>query len=170
MDQELNSRWKNEQTPFAGEMVTCEDYIEIRELREALELVIRMLMNKYVKERVYVVFDWHEHDGYITGRDETDWETILRGVESEDSLYVSGCGDDHVRKGFYTESCDFYFRYYLPDVDDDPEFYPGKWGNFDITGSEELIGSVLKLLKDKNVARKVMKRKPKEYYDENWAG
>ena len=100
-----------------------------------------------------------------------NWKKILNWFRSSNTLYESRSGDDFVRVGIYSQSCEFYFRYYLPDDNDDPEFYPGFWGEFDICGSINFVQKIFNQLSDLTTSNNKLKVKNSlVYFNDNWAG
>ena len=106
MDQILNNNWRKSLKPFTGDILYCEDLMEIDNLRLNLEFVCQKLEKLFSNEPIYKIHDWHEHDGYISNPTQTNWKEILNWFRSSSTLYESRSGDDFVRVGIYSQSCE----------------------------------------------------------------
>jgi hypothetical protein len=85
--------------------------------------------------------DWHEHDGYIWSRQSTTWQSVEQLLTSDQALYDGRAGDTFVRLAYYPSDSSFLLRIYVMDEDEEPE-YPGRWGNFDLSGAPSLLTTI----------------------------
>jgi len=105
----------------------------------ALVTVVAVLREMHRDVNLLTLDDWHEHDGYIAQSSKFSYRNIEAAIVSNDSLYASRPGDEHVFKG------EFLLRFIVIDKDAD-EQYPGIWGRFDVSGSTPLMESISRRL------------------------
>jgi hypothetical protein len=141
MNTELEKRWKEGKKPFDGKVLSLEDFFVLPELLEFLKTISMVLKQRYSNLGLFILDDWHEHDGYLTSANECSWKLIDEILSSKKSLYNSRPGDTFVRKAIFPENLEFLFRYYVMDEDEDSE-YPGIWGDFDICGPSVLLDEI----------------------------
>ena len=141
MNKELEKRWKESIKPFDKNVLVLEDLFVIPELLEMIKTVSKVLKQYYLDTKLFILDDWHEHDGYVTTESECNWGMIDDTLNSENSLYQSRSGDTFVRKAIFPENMDFLFRYYILEENEDSE-YPGIWGDFDICASSTLLNEI----------------------------
>ncbi len=141
MDQELDARWRTKQSPFDGDIIYLDDYLPIAQLRTTLVSLVALLQQHYQAVDLYTLRDWHEHDGYIWSRQSTTWQSVEQLLASDQSLYDDRAGDTFVRLAYYPSDSSFLLRIYVMDEDEEPE-YPGRWGNFDLSGAPSLFTAI----------------------------
>ena len=168
MDQELYARWRAKQSPFEGEIIYLDDYLPIAQLRTTLVSLVDLLQQHYQAANLYTLRDWHEHDGYIWSRQSTSWQSVEQLLASEQSLYDGRTGDTYVRLAYYPSDSSFLLRVYVMDEDEEPE-YPGRWGNFDLSGAPSLLATITPQLP---VAIQPLLRREQSgaYFDQSYAG
>jgi hypothetical protein len=180
MDEVLNNRWLNEEQPFDGITLYTVGFIPLEHLRNVLLTTIQLLCKDRVNNPFFTLHDWHEHDGVILPAKVTTWKEIIQILESEDSLYESSACDTYVSVGIYPEEVDFYLRYYIPEPHDCE--FPGKWGQFDITCTEETADNIREQLslnhllyyehpiKTDSSRSLIFQMAAKAYFDRGYAG
>ncbi len=167
MDQELEEYRQKSATPFNGATLATSDYIPLSELRSVL-LSMLPILKEYFSEGIRKLDDWHEHDGYITTSSDATWNELDLACISEEALYASRPGDTYVRRAYTDRSYKFLLRYSVMDKDEDPQQYPGIWGDFDLTGDSKLVEKVHAILA--SFCGKLVVKNAKEYFDKNYAG
>lgn len=165
MDEKLEQHWKNELPPFAGELVRPTDYLPLAELRACLLSMIARLKEAFSNEVLFTLHDWHAHDGFGVHAKMADWSLVESWLKSDEALYGARTGDFAVRVGLYSESLAWYLRFYVEDEDGD-EIYPGRWGDFDLVGTSELLASI-SFPKTKAPIERIS---AKAFFDETYAG
>lgn len=147
MDSILESAWKSHKKPFHEKTLVHENPIPIPTLRLMLFSVINYCENVYPNRTLYTFDDWHEHDGYITSCQMTDFHDLRLTLESDNVLHDSMQGDDFVYKAIYPATQDFLLRYYIFEIGkDDPEYLPGICGRFTFTGCRSDLFEITKRL------------------------
>ena len=66
MNTELEKRWKEGKKPFDGNVLSLEDFFVLPELLEFLKTISMVLKQCYSNLGLFILDDWHEHDGYLT--------------------------------------------------------------------------------------------------------
>ena len=169
MDEALDKSWKNSSQPFDGETLSFSDLLPLSALRNLMVQVLDQLKRRFPRVTLQQFDDWHQHDGYTTSPQSSSWEGLEQILRSDEILYENRSPDDYIRKSFYPTTKTFLFRFYVADKDNDPEFYPGVWGDFDLSAHPSLIAEIVTELhgegKDKLI---VLKSKP--FFDNNYAG
>ena len=105
---------------------------------------------------------------FINCSEKTIWNDIEKRLESTESLYNTRDGDYHVRITIYPASFKFILRYHILDEDDD-EFYPGIWGDFDLTIDKVFKNEIDEVFSKLNIDY-ISTSYPKHYFDENYGG
>lgn len=146
MDEPLLRAWSGGLPPFDGVTLRPTDLVPLELLFQMLSETIGFLREKFSESTLLRHADWHEHDGYITASVPTDWETVTGLITSAEALYEQRPGDDFVCIGIYEAQGAFYLRIGVPDENDDPELYPGRWGMFDVSAAEPLIAELKSVL------------------------
>jgi hypothetical protein len=147
MDEPLFRAWSDGLPPFDGVTLRSADLVPLELLFHMLSETIGFLREKFPEAKLLRHDDWHEHDGYITSSVPTDWGEVSGLITSATALYEQRPGDDFVRIGIYEPQGAFYLRIGVPDEDDDPELYPGRWGMFDVSAAEPLIAELKSVLR-----------------------
>jgi hypothetical protein len=142
MDEFLERACSRASKSFDGFTLFPKDLLPLTELASALAATVDFLQTKFPAAELLRHADWHEHDGFITSSAASSWAEVSMIVASPDSLYASRVGEDFVRLGIYERTGSFYLRIWVPDEDDDPEQYPGRWGSFDLSSSHNLVNQV----------------------------
>ena len=168
MDQHLEARWRARQAPFDGEILSLEDYIPITQLRTTLLSLVAVLQAQYQAARLYTLPDWHAHDGYIWSRQSTTWQALEQLLASDQARYDGRAGDTYVRQIYYPSDSSFLLRIYILDEDEEEE-YPGRWGNFDLSGAPSLLDAVTPQVSE--TVQRLLRREPSGvYFDQSYAG
>lgn len=168
MDRELDARWRSKHSPFDGDIIYLDDYIPIALLRTTLVSLVAILRQHTHVTSLYSLPDWHEHDGYIFSRQPTTWQSVEQLLDSDQSLYDARTGDTFVRVTFYPSDHSFLLRIYVMDENEEPE-YPGRWGNFDLSGTPNLLALVRAHLPE--LIQHVLRQEPSgSYFDQSYAG
>ncbi len=168
MDQFLFDQWQNGDKPFNGLTLHPNDLIPLSSLATLVADALQQLEQRYPNVRLATYHDWHEHDGYISPSAPTSWERIKSIVASDQSLYENRAGDTFVRIAVYSADLDFLFRIYVLDEDED-DLYPGRWGDFDITGDASLVNDIATALKPLS-SYDITLELSKSYFDRRHAG
>lgn len=127
-----------------------------------------ILRQQYHATDLYTFHDWHEHDGIILPRQSTTWQALNELLATEQSLYEGRAGDTYVRQAYYPTDASFLFRIYVMDEDEEPE-YPGRWGNFDLSGAPRLLTGFS--TEPPEILRPLLRRERSyDYFDRNYAG
>lgn len=132
MDKRLNELWLSNKYPFNGYMYILDDLIPLSIMYDVINDLFDYFRNVYIKERLFLNHDWFEHDGYVNSSNEIQWNAIDYILQDEGAFYNSRDEDYQVRITIYTNNLHFIIRYNILDEDEDIEFYPGKWGSFEL--------------------------------------
>jgi hypothetical protein len=168
MDSELNARWRAKQSPFDGDIIFLDDYLPIAQLRTTLVSLVAFLQQHEQAANVYTLRDWHEHDGFILPRESTTWQSVAQLLASEQSLYDGRAGDTYVRRAYYPSDSSCLLRIYVMDENEEPE-YPGRWGNFDLSGPPSLLTAISSQLPE-TVQPLLRRERSGAYFDRSYAG
>ena len=168
MNKELEKRWKEGQKPFDGNVLALEDFMVLPELLKFLKMLSMVLEKHFSDSKLFILDDWHEHDGYLTTANQCSWKMIEEILSSEENLYNSRSGDTFVRKAILAENMDFLFRYYIMDKDEDSE-YPGIWGDCDIC-APALVLTEIKAKLNSEINLLLYEGPAKAYFDSAYAG
>jgi hypothetical protein len=141
MDVLLDQRLRAEQAPFAGQTLAPTEMLPLEGLCQALRIVFDVLHRRGRERPLCVLLDRHEADGRATRSREEGWEWLARLVADPATLYRQRSGETLVSLGFYQGDPSFYLRTYVM-VEDEDEDYPGRWGDFDLSGDALLIREV----------------------------
>jgi hypothetical protein len=164
MTQELNRRWKANETPFDGETLATSDLVLLAELRPLLQAIATELERRFPDAELQCHNDWHSHDGYITTAKPVGWRTIASWFVSDETLYQARAADTFVRVALHPADHSFLLRFHILERDEDPA-YPGVWGDFDLTGPSELVADL------QGSFRPHLAISPaKVFFDKNYAG
>jgi hypothetical protein len=166
VDDTLQKAWINAASPFNGETACLPDLVPIEHLSGLLSVVVGTLRKEVECSSLAVVSDWHEHDGYISSSQSTDWQSLAELVASPTALYEQRPGDDFVRVAFFDRDLQFLLRVWIPDENDDPDQYPGRWGTFDLSGSSMLVRTIAHALP----GDKLLFCDAKSFFDKRYAG
>ena len=133
MTSELERRWQNGSKPFNGRTVAfaSDDLTPLPGLRLALLALVPRLQQHCPDAALFMLDDWHEHDGFISEAEPTSWQHLSDALVSDNALLALSTGESYVRRAFFPASYDFYLRVYIPaDYDNG---YPERRGDFDVT-------------------------------------
>lgn len=169
MNDVLNQRWKQASLPFNGLTVTfaSEELTPLPALRQALLVVVPALQRHWPKANLFMLDDWHEHDGYVNIARPATWAELLQRVGTDAETMAFAHGDWGVRLAFFPEDYGFYLRVYIP-TDDDND-YPERRGSFDVTSATELASEIADLAASAS-GLLVAKFEAKAFFDLSFGG
>jgi len=163
----MNQRWQGGLSPFDGDCLISDDRITVEELRELLTVIVPELEKGCAGQALYAFDDWHQHDGYITGRRAIDWLELAAVARSADVLIASRQGDTYVHRSFYPEDLSFLLRY---DVSDEERGDGSAFsGAFDLSAKPEWITRT-SLLAPPRLQPRLRVEASKTYFDRTYAG
>ncbi|MEO6711379.1 MAG: hypothetical protein ABIP42_17490 [Planctomycetota bacterium] len=130
------SGWKAATPPFDGVTVfdASEAEAELHVLRQAAIGVIGVLQRSFPDPELFVLADWHEHDGFGSPARGTTWSEVLMHCETDRAFLYFKTGDAMVFRAVYPRTMQFYLRIY---VDEDSTEEKGT-GTLDVSLPREL--------------------------------
>lgn len=136
MNKPLQQRLESGDAPFAGTTLYLSPPPDSREaMVRMIAIAVKVLQRRHERNRLYVLNDWYEHDGYITDERPCSWDEIACWTQTPEHLAASCSGDWRVHTLVYSEDFGFCFRYWI-DVDDDQEH------GFDVCGDEDTLREI----------------------------
>ena len=153
MDQPLTASLAAGTPPFDGQTLCLPELLPLEELVRVLGVTVTALRARWPEADLLHHEDWLEHDGYITNSKPFTWAELMALVASPEALYVGRPSDDFVRTGVYSPTAGFYLRVWVPDENDDPEHYPGRWGSFDLSANAEVLAKLEQALPSQGFLR-----------------
>ena len=149
MDKEIFSKYVELKPPFDGKVLFTGVNVPLDKLRKLIETVILFLKeNQLLNGKVYKVWDWFEHDGYLHPKEIISEEFLTEFIKDNEVFYQNRSGDTYVKLGLYDEFSRWYLRIYIID-EYDLKSGDELGGNLDISASEELLLSLYKYLEEK---------------------
>ncbi|HWY87231.1 MAG TPA: hypothetical protein VNX28_10930 [Gemmataceae bacterium] len=167
MDTLLNQRWQAGLPPFDGDCLVTDGMISVDNLRMLLAIVLPELKGDDGGRTLYTFDDWHQHDGYVTNRQETEWSSLESLARNNDLLVASRQGDDYVHRSFYPENLSCLLRFDVPDKDCGDG--TGLSGTFDLSASPPKIARILSIL-PLTLRTGLRLELSKGYFDRTYAG
>jgi len=167
VDALLNQRWQSGLTPFNGDCLRTDDLISVAELASLLSAIVPVLQGDYAAQDLYTFDDWHQHDGYVTERRQTEWSSLSAAAQNREALLASRQGDSYVRRSYYPQDLSFLLRYDVPDEECGDK--TGFSGTFDLSANSALITKVLQLIPEGLRSRFQVERS-KDYFDKTYSG
>lgn len=164
MDQEMVRRWRQGLAPFDGLHVGTDDYLPLPLLRSVLIAVGGRLQRDHPEALLLTLQDWHEHDGYVTSPRSTSWQELWSTLACDDRFYASRSSEDQVSNAFFPEDRSFYWRYHVLDEDEEPDYYPGRHGWFDVTCAAPLARDLVEAVRAEGVTE-IRVQPAKQYFD-----
>ncbi len=89
----------------------------LSKLRALAIEIVGILEGGFPEPSLFVLDDWHEHDGFINASTATTWIDVRKRLSSDDEFLYFSTGDDLVSKALYPKSKQFYLRIYLDQED-----------------------------------------------------
>jgi hypothetical protein len=121
MNSELTKRWQSGLLPFDGGVLALADEQTTDHLLTALRIAFALLFQAHGTRDLYVIEDWHDHDGFITPARRVSWAQAQSWIETPTKLLAS-CSDDWaVYTLLFPDDYSFCLRYWL-DEDDECRF------------------------------------------------
>ena len=169
MNEALEQRWRQTAAPFDGLTVAfaSEELMPLPLLRQALLAVIPALQRHWPTDNLFVLDDWHEHDGYVSMARPTTWSELLQRCGTNAKTMAFTHGDWEVRRAVFSEDYGFYLRVYVPAEDDND--YPERRGRFDVTCAPELAGELAGLAASA-IGLPVTEFEAKAFFDRRYGG
>ena len=155
--------------PFDGQTVAfaSEELTPLPALRRAMLVIIPALQQRWSKAKLFVLDDWHEHDGCVTVAQPTTWPELLQRIGTNEETMTFTHGDWDVRLAFFPEDYGFYLRVYVPaEYDND---YPERRGSFDVTCALELASELAGLAASVS-GLPVAQVEAKAFFDRRYSG
>ena len=142
MNDAWNRRWKQASPPFDGQTVAfaSEELTPLPALRQALLVIIAVLQQRWPEASLFVLDDWHEHDGFVNAARPTAWPELLQRAGTDEKTMTFTQGEWDVRLAFFPDDYGFYLRVYVPAHYDND--YPQRRGSFDVTCAPELAATL----------------------------
>jgi hypothetical protein len=174
MDADLEARWRLATSPFSGKTVYVDEFIPLADLRAALSIALTELSMRFGGESLLRADDWHEHDGYISEAEPSDW-TELKALTTSDEAILRACTDEtYVRRAYFTQSRGFLLRIYVPSPYDDPHLLHDdpalvRSGVFDVSCDASMAGELISTAKASGVAD-LRSTSAKEFFDQRYSG
>lgn len=169
MDKEIFDRYRKSESPFNEKVLYTNVTIPLDKLRRIVEQTLRFLKeNQLLNGKVYKVWDWFEHDGYLHPKEiitEDFWTQLTR---DNDEFYRNRSGDTYVKLGLYDGFSRWYLRIYIIDEYDLKEG-DEIGGTFDFSSNEVVIQSLIKYLGDKGYDE-LQSDEVKMYFEKRYAG
>jgi hypothetical protein len=132
MNQLLQDRWQNGQPPFQGFTISPKDCLSLAELRTFLAAIFTVLQPIHINHNLFILKDWHAHDGYLTQAGEITWQELNTILLSDEAIEQHTSLEQDVSIGLYADCMNFYLRYSLIEEDDT------RLGDFDFSADELL--------------------------------
>jgi hypothetical protein len=170
MDVELDRRWRIGDVPFDGTTLSTADSdpLPLAEAHAVVLTIVRFLRQQWPDAGLFMLHDWHRHDGYLTTAIPISWDDMDVRLRSVDSFRKLSTGDTFVSVGIFPSEYQFYLRF-DPNADEDLSFNDEQCGDFDLTCSDALAGELKQLIG--NVCdRPMILSAAKGYFDRMYAG
>ena len=162
MDEKLYKALDNQSKPFMKDVLVCDDLVI------CINVILRILEPKFGNQNLFILDDWHNHDGFVNNSKTIQWTKFDTITNSASSLYNNRFTDDYVFSSFYPESLEFLLRIDVLDEDDD-ELYPGIWGEFNLFANDEVINEITNQL-SKELSDKLKLENSVQYMAQVYAG
>jgi hypothetical protein len=93
MNSALQERWWVGHAPFGGLTIASDGGMPLGAVRAILAEVVPYLQRQWDHRQLYLLEDWHAHDGYLRDARATSWGE-LRVACSSNAELLSLCSDD----------------------------------------------------------------------------
>lgn len=163
----MNERWQAGLSPFDGDCLVTDDLVPVEELRALLAIILPELEGEYGAQTLYAFDDWHQHDGYVTGRRITEWRSLAAASHSAVALIASRQGDSCVHRSFYPSNLCFLLRYDV--LDEECGDGTGFSGALDLSASPARIAKTLSLARS-HLGSRLRSEASKGYFDRTYSG
>ncbi|MBN2583231.1 MAG: hypothetical protein JXL80_09190 [Planctomycetes bacterium] len=161
MDQTMLARWQAAETPFDGAALWSNTDLTRDQLAKAVSCMVSFVASRIgLAERLHVIEDWHNHDGYVTNPKEVVSALFVREVGRADSEWFR-LMDTFVYWGVYDETMRFYLRFGMGDEE--------AAGYFDLSTGSEIVAQLATELTE-TLGIPVEVEPAKELFDRTYAG
>jgi len=161
MDSEFQKRWRERRVPFNGVTLIGPD-LGLSDLATELRPVVEFLRSHTLLP-VYVLDDWHEHDGFVVTGHAIGWDEVESWIVDGKSVFAARTGDFEVRRAIFPGDYQYCLRFYV----DCDEAYEDAQGSWDLTGDRALIES----LRTEGVVKQDRRTiSAAEYFDRRYGG
>lgn len=144
MNQTLHDAFLAGTKPFDLFTVFSTPDLSPAELLEAQRLTLNFIAAYYPTPYLFILDDWHQHDGHITIETNIDPKTLRSFALSEESLLASASGDHLVAKLVYPSDQGFLWRWI---IEDERNLTDGDlWCSYDFTACEHDAYEISKYL------------------------
>lgn len=119
--------------PFSGFTIAydTQELLSLSAVCQALLAVVPSLQERWPQAELFVLNDWHEHDGYVNAEKPTSWQELFQLIEEDEAVRKFSTGEWEVRRAFFPDDYGFYLRVYVASEHDNEGAVWG--GNFDLT-------------------------------------
>ncbi|MEQ1702464.1 MAG: hypothetical protein ABMA25_20330 [Ilumatobacteraceae bacterium] len=162
MNEECERLWRARRPPFDGVTIRSSS-LHAEQLFHLLREVVPLLLGG-TGLALTTFLDWHEHDGYVTRSEAVDQRALLDAVSTFSRFLDASSDDTFVRRAWYSAGRPFLLRWCVSSWPEDFAVTSGLAGNFDVTGSSELVQLVADLVPDSTQFA------AGDFFDATWAG
>jgi hypothetical protein len=163
MNQLLQDKWQNGQPPFHGFTISPKDCLSLAELQTLLAVIFKILQPIHINYNLFILKDWHAHDGYLTQATSITWQELNTILLSDEAIEQHISLEQDVSIGIYADCMNFYLRYSL--IEEESH----QFGDFDFSADEFLINTFLQSLSS-DISALLMKESAKGFFDRTYAG
>ena len=169
MNNDLQQRWRKGQVPFSGFTIAydTQELLSLSSLRQALLAVVPSLQERWPQAELFLLNDWHEHDGYVNAEKPTSWQELFQMIEADEAIKKFSTGEWEVRRAFFPDDYGFYLRVYVASEHDNDR--TGWGGNFDLTCPSVLASDLADIVASAS-RLPVAKMEAKAYFDLHYGG
>ena len=81
--------------PFSGLtiMFDTKELLSLSAIRQALLAVVPALQERWPQAKLFVLNDWHEHDGYVNAEQSTSWQQLFQRIEEDEAVKQFSTGE-----------------------------------------------------------------------------
>lgn len=169
MNNDLQQRWRKAEVPFNGFTIRFDtrELLPLSALRQALLVVVPALQERWPQAKLFMLNDWHEHDGYVNAEQPTSWHELVQKIEADEAVKKFSTGEWEVRLAFFPNDYGFYLRIYVASEHDNEGAVWG--GNFDLTCAPELASALADTVASASKLP-IAKMEAKAYFDLHYGG
>lgn len=169
MNNELVKAWERGLPPFDGDLIRCEESIPWLALRRVSLGILRHIEDKFPKEPLFSLDDWHQHDGFGTDNECKIDLMALRVAFDDPCLLRSFCpGDFMVYRAIYPANMAFFWRFWLDAPEDCPD-QSAPTGIFDFSCGEPHFQEVRQVIETVPGIQTLIEP-AKAFFDRTWGG
>ncbi len=116
MNNDLQQRWRQGRVPFSGFTILfdTEELLSLSAVCQALLAVVPILQERWSQAELFVLNDWHEHDGYVNAEQPTSWPEIFQMIEEDEAVKKFSTGEWEVRRAFSRMTTASTYEFMLP--------------------------------------------------------